>query len=130
MPKFTQIVYLSILIVITNLLGAQTKALVEINNPIINLSYPNKLISIQALGGKNIDGDKLSINYLIDGIFNNKPFKLESIHNINLFSKSSIKQALSRAGLGLVKQMSALPDLIEEDFKNARMSAYVARKCS
>ena len=59
MPKFTQIVYLSILIVITNLLGAQTKTLVEINNPVINLTYPNKLISIKALGGKNIDGDKL-----------------------------------------------------------------------
>ena len=59
MPKFTQIVYLSILIVITNLLSAQTKTLVEINNPVINLTYPNKLISIKALVGKNIDGEKL-----------------------------------------------------------------------
>ena len=59
MPKFTKIVYLSILMVITNLLNAQTKTLVEINNPTINLSYPNKMISIKALGGKNIDGDQL-----------------------------------------------------------------------
>ena len=61
MPKFTQIVYLSILIVITNLLSAQTKTLVEINNPVINLTYPNKLISIKALSGKNFDGDKLTM---------------------------------------------------------------------
>ena len=61
MPKFTHIVYLSILMVISHLLSAQTKALVEINNPIVNLSYPNKLISIKALGGKNIDGDKLNL---------------------------------------------------------------------
>ena len=41
--------------------SAQSKTLIEINNPIVNLSYPNKLISIKALGGKNIDGDKLTM---------------------------------------------------------------------
>ena len=59
MPKLTEIVYLALLLVISNLLSAQTKTLVEINNPVINLTYPNKLISIKALGGKNIDGDQL-----------------------------------------------------------------------
>ena len=57
MPK-TKIVYLSILMVITNFVSAQSKTLIEINNPFINLSYPDKLISIKALSTKNIDGDK------------------------------------------------------------------------
>ncbi len=59
MPKLTEIVYLALLLVISNLLSAQTKTLVEINNPFINLSYPDKSISIKALATKNINGDKL-----------------------------------------------------------------------
>ena len=78
----------------------------------------------------DIKSKKLCINYLVDGIFDRKPFHLESVHNINLFSHSSIKHALERAGLVIVKEMSALPDLMEIDFNDARMSAYVARRCS
>lgn len=83
---------------------------------------------LRRVAAPNIHGDKLSINYLIDGIFNHKSIYLESIHNIKLFSKSAIKYALNRTGLVLVKEMSALPNLIEKDFQDARMSAYVARK--
>ena len=78
----------------------------------------------------HIKSKKLCINYLVDGVFDRKPFHLESVHNINLFSHSSIKHALERAGLVIVREMSALPDLMEIDFNDARMSAYVARRCS
>ena len=57
MPK-TEIVYLALLMVIANFVSAQSKTLIEINNPFINLSYPDKSIAIKALSTKNIEGNK------------------------------------------------------------------------
>ena len=85
---------------------------------------------LRRLAMPNLKSNKLSINYLVDGIFDRKPFHLESVHNINLFSNSSIKYALELAGLVIVKEMSALPDLTETDFIDSRMSAYVVQRCS
>ena len=62
MPK-TEIVYLALLMVIANFVSAQSKALIEINNPFINLSYPDKSIAIKALSIKNIEGNK----YILEG---------------------------------------------------------------
>ena len=57
MPK-TEIVFLALLMVIANFVSAQSKTLIEINNPFINLSYPDKSIAIKALSTKNIEGNK------------------------------------------------------------------------
>ena len=54
----TEIVYLTLLMVIVNFLSAQPKTLIEINNPFINLSFPEKSIAIKAVSTKNIDGNK------------------------------------------------------------------------
>ena len=57
MPK-TKIVYLALLMVIANFVSAQSKTLIEINNPFINLSYPDKSIAIKALSTNNIEGNR------------------------------------------------------------------------
>ena len=94
MPK-TKIVYLALLMVIANFVSAQSKTLIEINNPFINLSYPDRSIAIKALSTKNIEGNRFILEGPIVEI-KGQGFTLDLKSAVALFDKTKNILELNR----------------------------------
>ena len=94
MPK-TKIFYLALLMVIANFVSAQSKTLIEINNPFINLSYPDKSIAIKALSTKNIEGNRFILEGPIVEI-KGQGFTLDLKSAVALFDKTKNILELNR----------------------------------